>query len=308
MSGTITTGNYPKLLWPGVNQIFGDVHSNYVGEHSVIFKKSMSDKRFEEDQHIVNMGLATELGEGDAVSYDSARQGFTKRYTHVNYAKGFVITRIMLDDVQYGMDLATRHARMIANSLNQTKEIVAANVLNNGFDSTYTGGDAKELLATDHPLYAGGGTQKNELTTAADLSEASLEQALIDIGSSVDDAGLKIALRANKLIVPIDLQFTAERILHSTKRVDTADNDLNAISSMSMLPGNYAVNHYLTDADAWFILVDGCDGDGLRHFQRKAYELTMDTDFNTDNLRCKATERYSFGWSDWRAIFGSPGA
>ena len=309
MAAVISTGSAPKLLWPGVNQIFGDMYNTYKGEYSEIFTTSLSDKRFEEDLQMVNMGLAVPKDEGSAIQYDTFKQGYVKRYVHIVYGKGFVITREALDDNQYSMSLAARGAQMLANSLAQTKEIIGANILNNAFDTNYAGGDGKPLLATDHPLGAAGGTFSNKLSTAADLSEASVEAMIIQIMNLVDDAGLRIALRPMKLIVPTDLNFEACRLLKSTGRVGTADNDINAIESMSAIPGGYVVNHYLTDTDAWFIKVGGlAPNEGMRHFQRAGYDLEMDNDFDTKNLLTTATERYSFGWSNSRAMVGSAGA
>lgn len=309
MSGLINTGTIRKLLWPGVNQIFGDVNDTYQFEHKEIFDISQSDKNFEDDVQMVNMGLATIKAEGEAISFDSFKQGFVKRYIHTVYGKGFAVSMEALDDIQYGISLLAKGSSYMANSMAQTKEIIAANVLNNAFSSSYLGGDAKALLASDHPLGGAGGTFANIPTVAVDLSEAALEQAVIDINSLVDDAGLRIALRPGKLIVPVQLQFDAERILNSPARVGTADNDLNALKSRGSISLAPVINHYLTDTDAWFIKIDGLPSDqGMRHFQKAGYKLDMDNDFTTKNMLVTCTERYSFGWSNPRAMYGSAGA
>lgn len=308
MSGIITTGNHPKLLWPGVNQIIDDIYATYKGEFNLIFDTSVSDRRYEDDVSIAGMGLPSVKSEGDAIAFDSFGQGFVSRYVHVVYGKGFAVTQEALEDIQYGISLAAKGAAYLANGMLQNKEIVAANILNDAFTGG-VGGDGKVLLTTDHPLAGAGGTFANELSVAADLSEASLEQAAMDIAGLVDDAGLRIALMADRLIVPRQLMFEACRLLKSESRPGSADNDINAISSMSAIPGGYAVNHYLDDENAWFIKVKGLAANqGMRHFTRAGYKLEMDNDFTTKNLLTTATERYSFGWSNPRAMFGSPGA
>jgi len=240
--------------------------------------------------------------EGTGVSFDNAQETFTARYTHETLALAFAITEEAIEDNLYDR-LASRYTKALARSMANTKQVKAAKVLNNGF-GTADGGDGKELLATDHPIVSG--TEQNELTTAADLNETSLEQALIDIAALTDERGLKIAARGMKLIVPSALQFTAERLMKSTQRVGTADNDINAVVSMGMIPQGYTVNHYLTDTDAWFVKTDVPNG--LKHFVRAPLKTAMEGDFTTGNVRYKARERYSFGFSDWRGIFGSPGA
>lgn len=303
MSAPIATGHFAKALWPGINTWYGKAYNDYPVEYSDLFDTSSSDKAFEEDVMVSSFGLVPVKSEGNGISYDSEQQGFISRYTHVTYGMGFVITREMYDDDLYGV-VGERRAKGLARSMRQTKETVGANVYNRAFNSSYTGGDGKELCATDHPNVAGG-TWANELTTAADLSEAALEQACIDIAKWTDDRGLKIAARPQKLIIPVDLTFDAHRILSSDLRVATADNDANALKDMGKF-GAPVINHYLTDADAWFIRTDVPNG--LRHFERRADDFSMDNDFDTDNAKYKATGRYSFGWSDPRGIFGSPGA
>ena len=241
--------------------------------------------------------------EGSAVSFDSANETFTARYTHETIALAFSITEEAVEDNLYD-SIAKRYTKALARSMANTKQVKAANVLNNAFDSSFTGGDGKELCATDHPVIAG--TFKNELSTSADLNETSLEQALIDIAGMVDERGLKIAAKGVKMIIPSELQFTAERLMKTANRVGTADNDINAIVSKGMIPQGYVVNNYLTDTDAFFIKTD--IPNGLKMFNRAALKTAMEGDFDTGNVRYKARERYSFGFSDPRGIFGSPGA
>ena len=300
----ITTGNFAKVLWPGVNSFYGIAYNEHKTEYTEIFETRNSRKAYEEIVGTSGLGMAAVKPEGEPVAYDNMRQGYTNRFTNITYGLGFIITREMVDDDQYDVIMQQR-ARGLAQSMRKTKELVGANVLNRAFDSTYAGGDGKELCATDHPNVAGG-TWSNELTTAADLSEAALEQACIDIGNWEDDRGLKIAAMPRKLIVNVNDQFEAERILMTDLRVGTADNDLNALKSMGKIPQGFRVNHYLSDPDAWFLITD-CP-DGLIHFERRADDFTMDNDFDTENAKYKATGRYSFGWADPRGVFGSPGA
>lgn len=300
----INSGSFAKLLWPGLNKIYGKSYNEHPEEWSDLFDYNKSTKQYEEDLGVSSFGLATRKAEGGAVEYDEERQAFLTRYTHVVYGKGFIITREIYEDDQYGV-VGNRRAQGLAFIMRQTKETLAANIYNRGFNSSYTGGDGKEMLATDHPLHAGG-TASNELATAADLSEAALEQLCIDIMNTENDKGLKIAIMPKTLIIPTALVFEAERILGSTARVATADNDLNALKSMGKFPGGIKVNHYLTDSDAFFIRTN-CP-EGMKMYQRRKMEFTIDNDFDTENAKFKATERYSFGWTDWRGIFGSPGA
>jgi phage major head subunit gpT-like protein len=304
MSGVITTSHFGKALWPGINAWYGKAYEDYPVEYTDLFDTFQSSKAFEEDVMVSSFGLAPVKEEGAAIQYDSEQQGFISRYSHVTYALGFIITREMFDDDQYDI-VGQRRAQALARSMRQTKETVAANVYNRAFNSSYTGGDGKELCATDHPNVAGG-TWANELTTPADLSEASLEQAIIDMMAWTDDRGLLIAAMPEKLIIPPELVFEAERILESPLRVGTADNDANALKNLGKFRGGVTVNHYLTDADAWFIRTNVSNG--MKHFERKADSFAEDNDFDTDNAKFKASARYSFGWSDPRGIFGSPGA
>jgi len=298
----ISRGQLVKELEPGLNALFGLEYKNYANEHAEIFDTENSDRAFEEEVMLSGFANAPVKAEGTGVSFDNAQETFTARYTHETLALAFAITEEAIEDNLYDR-LASRYTKALARSMANTKQVKAAKVLNNGF-GTADGGDGKELLATDHPIAAG--TEQNELSTAADLNETSLEQALIDIAALTDERGLKIAARGMKLIVPSALQFTAERLMKSTQRVGTADNDINAVVSMGMIPKGYTVNHYLTDTDAWFIKTDVPNG--LKHFVRAPLKTAMEGDFTTGNVRYKARERYSFGFSDWRGIFGSPGA
>jgi len=301
--GVISTGSFAKDLWPGVNKWYGITYSSYPVEHLQVFDKENSSMAWEEDVGTSTFGLAPIKTEGGSIAYDEARQGFVDRYSHVTYGLGFHITREMVEDGLAGT-IALRRAKALAFSIRQTIETVAANILNRAFNSDYTYGDGIELCATDHPNVAGG-TWANELATAADLSEASLEQACIDIANLTNDRGLKIAVRPMKLIIPTALIFEATRILKSELRVGTADNDLNALRNLGMIP-EVVVNHYLTDNDAWFIKTDVPDG--MKHFERRSMEFDTDNDFDTENARFKSTFRGSWGCTDKRGIFGSPGA
>ena len=300
----ITRSQLLKELEPGLNALFGMEYDRYDNEHSEIFDTENSDRAFEEEVMLSGFGQAPTKGEGAAIAYDTAGEAFTARYTHETIALAFAITEEAVEDNLYDR-LSARYTRALARSMANTKQVKAAAVLNNAFNSTYKGGDGVELCATNHPT-TGGGNFANELATAADLNETSLEQALIDIAAFIDERGLKIATRGLKMIVPSALQFTAERILVSDLRVGTADNDVNAIKSMGLLPQGYRVNHFLTDPDAWFIKTDAPNG--LKHFVRSPMKTAMEGDFETGNVRYKARERYSFGWSDPRGIFGCPGA
>ena len=293
-----------KELEPGLNALFGLEYKNYENQHTEIFDIENSDRAFEEEVMLSGFANAAVKSEGSAVTFDTANESFTSRYTHETIALAFAITEEAIEDNLYDR-IATRYTKALARSMAQTKQIKAANVLNNGFSSSFPGGDGKELFATDHPTVSAGDL-KNELSTSADLSETSLEQAMIDIAAFKDERGFKIAARGLKLIIPSELQFTAERILKSPARVGTADNDLNALSSKGMIPQGYVVNNYLTDTDAFFIKTDVPNG--MKMFNRAAIKTAMEGDFDTGNMRYKARERYSFGFSDWRGMFGSPGA
>jgi hypothetical protein len=300
----ISRSQLVKELEPGLNALFGLEYNRYDNEHAEIFITETSDRAFEEEVMLSGFAAAAAKSEGAPVVFDDATEAYTSRYTHQTFALAFAITEEAIEDNLYDR-LAARYTRALARSMSQTKQQIAADVLNNAFNSGVTGGDGVELCSRLHPL-ANGGTFSNELATPADLSETSLEQSLIDIAAFVDERGLKIALQGTKLIIPKELQFTAERILKSPLRVATADNDINAIKNMGMIPQGYRVNHFLTDTDAFFIMTDAPNG--LKHFVRSPIKTAIEGDFDTGNVRFKARERYSFGFSDARGIFGSPGA
>lgn len=301
----ITTGSVARALMPGVNKWFGMSYDEIPAEYAEIFKMEASEKNFEEDVNHYGLALASVKPEGQKFDYDDMAQGFLKRYVHVTYGLGFIVSREAVEDNLY-LELAEKRAKALAFSMRQTKENVAANILNRAFNSSYTGADAVELCSTAHVRSRDAATFKNKLTTDADISEASLEQMAIDIMDMKNDAGLRISLMPRKLIVPTALVFEAERILKSTLQNDTANNALNALRSKGVLPEGVAVNHYLTDANAYFMLTN-CP-EGLKGFQRRALEVKDDTDFDTENMKFKATERYCFGWTDPRGIFGTQGA
>jgi hypothetical protein len=293
-----------KELVPGLHALFGLEYDSYENQHKEIFDTESSERAFEEEVMLSGFGEAPTKGEGAAVVYDTAQESFTSRYTHETVALAFALTEEAIEDNLYDT-LSSRYTRALARSMNTTKQVKAANVLNNAFNSSFVGGDGKELCATDHPT-VGNIDLRNELATAADLNETSLEQALIDIADFKDERGLKINAQATKLIIPPALQFVADRLMESPGRVSTSDNDINAIRNMGMVPQGYVVNNYLTDTDAFFIKTDVPNG--LKHFVRTPVQTSMEGDFETGNVRYKARERYSFGFSDWRGIFGSPGA
>ena len=304
MSGIITSGNFAKALYPGVSTWFGNAYKAFPEEWSQIFKKETSRRAFEENVSSSGFGLVPAISEGAPVTFDSAQQGFVTRFTHIEYGMGIVITRNMVDDDLYDV-IGKKYSEALAYSARQTIEIICANVLNRGFNASYKGGDGKELLATDHPNITGG-TYSNELSTPADLSELALEQSIIDLGKWKNDRGLRIAVQPQKLVIPVDLLFTAERILGSNLRVGTSNNDINALRSLGCLSGGYVVNHYLTDTNAWFLLTDVPNG--LTLMERRPMEFTMDNDWDTSNAKYKVTFRMSVGWSDPKAIYGSAGA
>jgi len=299
----ISRAQLVKELEPGLNALFGLEYKQYVNEAAEIFETENSDRAFEEEVMLAGFANATVKPEGQGISYDSAQETFTARYTNETIALAFAITEEAIEDNLYDR-LASRYTKALARSMANTKQVKGAAVLNNAFSTSYVGGDGKALCATDHPTLAG--TFSNELATAADLNETSLEQALIDIAAFTDERGLKIAARGMKMVIPSALQFTAERLMKSKGRTGTADNDINAINNMGAIPEGYVVNHYLTDTSKWFIKTDVPNG--LKHFTRAPLKTSMEGDFDTGNVRYKARERYSFGWSDWRGIFGSPGA
>tara|TARA_R110002110_G_scaffold104067_2_gene262678 strand:+ start:373 stop:1275 length:903 start_codon:yes stop_codon:yes gene_type:complete len=293
---------FAKQLEPGLNTLFGLEHARYPEQWKEIFDVNSSSKAFEEDNLLEGFGSASVKAEGSAIAYDTAAELWTARYNHETIALAFSITEEAEEDGQYG-SIGQRYVKALARSMVHTKEIKAANILNNMFDSG-TGGDGSYLGVTDHPTASG--TQSNILATAADLSETSLEQMLIDISNMDDDRGIPIAAMGTKLVVPTALAFVAERLTKSNLRTGTGDNDINASRSAGYLPQGYTVNNRLTDTDAFFILTDVPDG--LKMFQRRALTRGMEGDFETGNIRYKTSERYSFGWTDWRGIFGTPGA
>lgn len=298
----ITTGSHPKELWPGVKKIFGKTYDEKPLVCNMVFDKYTSDKMYEEYVEQTGFGLAGVKTEGGGISYDTDGQGSVTRLNNVVYGLGAKVSKEAITDNQYE-DVAKSKARKLARSMRQTKENVYANILNNGFTAA-TGGDGKELLATDHPTVDG--TQSNELAVAADLSEASLEDMLTNIRLFKDSRGLRIQAKGQMLIVPPQLEFDATRILNSTLQSGTANNDVNAMKNLGMLPGGVVVWDYLTDSDAFFIKTDvDC---GLIRQERWALSLEQDNDFDTSNACMKATERYAGGWADWRGIYGSPGA
>ena len=303
----ISRAQLAKELEPGLNSLFGMSYDSYDQEYADIFVMEDSQRAFEEEVLITGFGSAPTKTEGGGVSFDNANESFSARYTHDTVALAFALTEEAVEDNLYD-SLGKRYVKALAKSMANTKEVKGADVLNNAFSSSFTGGDGKSLIATDHPL-SGGGSAANRATSMADLNETSLEDALIDISGFTDDRGLTISVQASKMIVPSELVFVAERILNSQLRSGTSDNDLNAVRSTGVLPGGYSVNHYLTDPDAFFILTSVTEqGDGLKMFQRSGMETSMEPDFSTGNIRYKARERYSFGFSDWRGIYGSQGA
>jgi len=300
----ISRAQLAKELEPGLNALFGMEYARYDNEHSEIYETESSDRAFEEEVLIVGFGDAKVKTEGQGVSFDNASEGFTARYTHETVALAFALTEEAVEDNLYDR-LGARYTKALARSMAHTKQVKSANVLNNAFSSSYTGGDGVSLINTAHPL-AYGGTLANRATTMADLNETSLENALISISTFVDDRSMILALQGTKLIVPPQLQFVVDRLLETPGRVGTADNDINAIKNMGLLPQGSAVNHFLSDTDAWFLLTD-CP-DGLKHFERSPISTSMEGDFDTGNVRYKARERYSFGFSNPRCVFGSQGA
>jgi len=302
--GVISTSNFAKDLVPGVRTWFGTKYKEYPIEYKDIFEVAKSGKAYEEEAGVTGFGLAAIKTEGAGIAYDSQEQGFVNRYVNITYGLGFIITREMYED-GIAVTVALRRANALAFSIRQTKEIIGANVLNRAFNSSYTMGansDTKELCATDHPNKSGG-TWRNELSVAADLSEEALEQACIDIAGFTTDRGLTIAIMPQQLIIPPALEFEAMRILESLGQSGTANNDVNALRASKKFPKGIAVNHYLTDSNNWFIKTN-CP-DGLKYMERRADAFGTENDFDTENAKFKATFRGSFGWTDPRGIFGS---
>jgi hypothetical protein len=293
-----------KELLPGLNALFGLEYKKYGEEHKEIFETETSDRSFEEETKLSGFSAAPVKNEGAAMAYDNAQEAWTARYTHETIAMGFSLTEEAIEDNLYD-SLSSRYTKALARAMAYTKQVKAAAVLNNAFTAGYTYGDGQVLCSTSHPLVSGG-TNSNRPTVAADLNETSLEAAVIQIAAWTDERGLLIAAKPSKLIIPPALQFVATRILETELRVSTADNDINALKNNGSIPGGYAINHYLTDTNAWFLTTDVPNG--LKHFIRTPMSTSMDADFDTGNSRYKARERYSFGVSDPLGIYGSPGA
>jgi hypothetical protein len=293
-----------KELLPGLNALFGLEYSRYGEEHKEVFETESSERSFEEETKLSGFSAAPVKNEGSAIRYDNAQEAFTARYNHETIALGFSITEEAVEDNLYD-SLSARYTKALARAMAYTKQTKAAAVLNNGFDTDFPGGDGVPLFSASHPLVSGG-VNSNIPSTAADLNETSLEAAVIQIAGWTDERGLLIAAKPKKLVIPVSLMFVATRLLETELRVGTADNDINAIKSNGSIPGGYTVNHYLTDTDAWFLTTDVPNG--LKHFVRAPLSNSMDGDFDTGNVRYKARERYSFGWSDPLGMWGSTGA
>jgi hypothetical protein len=298
----ISRGQLVKELEPGLNALFGLEYKRYENQHAEIYATETSDRAFEEEVMLSGFANAQVKPEGSGVVFDNAQETYTARYTMETVALAFAITEEAVEDNLYDR-LSSRYTKALARSMANTKQVKAVNPLVNGFGGGFTSGDGSNLFATNHPTIAG--TVSNTLSTAADLNETSLEQSLIDIAAFTDERGLKIAAKATKMIVPSALQFQAERLMKSEGRVQTADNDINAVRSMGMVPQGYRVNNFLTDPNAFFLITDVPNG--MKHFVRTPIKTAMEGDFDTGNLRFKARERYQFGVSDFRGIFGSPG-
>lgn len=293
-----------KELLPGLNALFGLEYARYGEEHKEIYESETSERSFEEETKLSGFSAAPVKNEGSAMAYDNAQEAWSARYNHETIALGFSLTEEAIEDNLYD-SLSGRYTKALARAMAYTKQVKAANVINNGFTSGYTGGDGKTLFATDHPLVSGG-VNSNTPATQADLNETSLENAVIQIAGWTDERGLLIAAKPKKLIVPPALQFVATRLLETELRVGTADNDINAIKNNGSIPEGYTVNHFLTDTNGWYLTTDVPNG--LKHFVRTPMQTGMDGDFDTGNVRYKARERYSFGWSDPLGMFGSQGA
>lgn len=300
----ITTATWSKALWPGVNAWYGDEYNKFQEEWSGLVDKQSSTRAYEEDVGVSGFGLATVKTEGGSITYDTEQQGFTTRYTPTVYAKGFIVTKEAFEDDLYGV-VGKRRAKGLAFGMRQTKETVVANIYNRHQTAGFTGGDGVVLSSTAHPNVSGG-TWSNRSTTNAALSEAALEQAVIDIGDWTDDRGLKIAVMAQSLCIPTELEFEANRILKSQYQVNTAENQINALYLLNKFPGGIKMNHYLTSSTAWYLKTN--TPDGFKLFQRSEMRFDQDNDFDTNNAKFKAEERYSVGWTDPRCVYSSAGA
>ena len=304
MGAPITSTSFAKALYPGVNSWYGKEYNEYSTEWDKLFVTTSSNRAYEEDVGITSFGLAQRKPEGQSIAFDSESQAFITRYAHVVYGLGFVVTREIFEDDLYDV-VAQRRARGLAYSMRQTKEVVGANVYNRGFDGAYAGGDGVEMISAAHPNFAGG-TQSNIQATPAALSEASIEDACIQISKWENDRGLRISVMPETLIIPVELMFDAERIIYSPYQTDSDTNNISAIYRMGKFKNGVVVNHYLTDPTAYFMRTGVKDS--VKHFERRGMEFAIDNDFDTENAKFKATERYSFGWTDWRGIWGAPGA
>ena len=293
-----------KELLPGLNALFGLEYARYGEEHKEIYEVESSERSFEEETKLAGFGAAPVKNEGQGIAYDNAQEAWTARYNHETIALGFSITEEAVEDNLYD-SLSSRYTKALARAMAYTKQVKGAAILNNAFSGSYLYGDGKSLCATDHPL-VNGATNSNRPTTGVDLNETSLENAVIQIAAWTDEKGLLIAAKPKKLVIPPALMFVATRLLETTQRVGTADNDINALKSNGTIPGGYTVNHFLTDTNAWFLLTDVPNG--LKHFVRTSLDTKMDGDFDTGNVRYKARERYSFGVSDPMGLYGSPGS
>lgn len=298
----ISTANFPKLLWPGLNKLWGLNYTDQEKHYTQMFDISSSEQQYEEDQQVTGFGLVPVKAQGTAITYDTHSQGYTKRYTHVPYGMGFIITHEEMMDNLYLKRGAAR-AKALARSFRITKETVAANVYLRAHNSSYTGADGKELAATDHPTLSG--NQSNELAVAADMSEASIEDLCIQIAKAVDDRGLRISLKSQSLIIPPDLAYEATRILQSQLQSGTANNDVNALRVMGKFPKGIHANPFLTDVDAFYIRTDAPEG--MKLIQREEPTFSQDGDFDTSNLKYKGYERFAIGWTDWRGLFTNGG-
>ena len=299
----INSASFAKTLWPGINEWYGRSYDEWPVEYTELFDVTSSSRAYEEDVGTTGFGLAQVKPEGQGLAYDEESQAFVTRYAHTVYALGFVVTREIYEDDQYDI-VGKRRAEALAFSMRQTKEINGANVYNRAFNASYLGGDGSAMIVNDHANFSGG-TWSNLLATAADLSEAALEQACIDIMKYTNDRGLRISVMPESLIIPVDTLFEAKRILGSDGRVATADNDLNALKSLGKFT-KVVVNHYLTDTNAWFIRTNVQNG--MKCMERRTMDFGIDNDFDTENAKYKASERYVFGWTDPRSIYGTPGA
>ena len=293
-----------KELLPGLNALFGLEYAKYGEEHKEIYETETSERSFEEETKLSGFSAAPVKNEGAPIAYDNGQEAWTARYTHVTIAQGFSLTEEAIEDNLYD-SLSARYTKALARSMAYTKQVRAASVLNNGFDSGYAGGDGVSLFNANHPLVSGG-VNSNVPSTNADLNETSLEAAVIQISLWTDERSLLIAAKPRKLVVPPSLQFVATRLLETELRVGTADNDINAIKNNGSIPEGYTINHFLTDTNAWFLTTDVPNG--MKHFIRAPLDTKMDGDFDTGNVRYKARERYSFGWSDPLGMYGSAGA